>query len=141
MPSFFQSGRFHGVVYITAPSHVCLQVAFAPAPVPEPELVPFPAAGTCSHGTLDPERIRVAVVEASARTNHELGTSFSPAAIGYVLDDSPRYELFGHCAALLVRRLAGGEPFPVASSDGPPLPNKALQRTEAGGGVGSEFQP
>ena len=118
MPSFFQSGRFRGVAYITGPSHICLQVAFASAPVPQPELVPFPAAGTCSHGPLDPERIRAAVVEASASTNHKLGTSFFPAAIGYVPTDSPRYELFGHCAALLVRRLARGEPFPVAFSGG-----------------------
>ena len=118
MPSFFRSGRFHGVIYITGPSHVCLQVAFASVPVSEPELVPLPAVGTCSHGTLDPGCIRAAVVEACASTNHELSTSFFPAAIGYVPNDSPRYELFGYCAVLLVRRLASGEPFPVTSSDG-----------------------
>ena len=129
MPSFFQSGRFHGVICITGPSHVCLQVAFASAPVPEPELVPFPVAGTCSHGTLDPERIRTAVVEASTQANYELGTSFFPAAIGYIPNDSPHYELFSHCTALLVHRLVSGAPFPAVSSGGPPLPNNALQRT------------
>jgi hypothetical protein len=116
MPSFFQSDRFHGISYITGPSHVCLQVAFSQQPTAEPELVALPPAGSCSHGTLDPLRIRSAVLEAAEETNRDLGTSFFPTAIGYVPNDSPRYDLFGYCTSLLVRRLASGETFTPSSS-------------------------
>ena len=116
MPSFFQSGRFHGISYITGPSHVCLQVAFTSQQTSEPELIPLQPSGSCSHGLLDPQLMRAAVIEATADSNSDLGTSFFPAAIAYVPNDSPRYDLFGYCAALLVRRLASGESFPPASS-------------------------
>ena len=116
MPSFFQSGRFHGVSYITGPAHVCLQVAFVSQPTPEPELVALSPIGSCSHGLLDPQRVRSAVVEAATETNRKLGSAFHPAAIAYVPNDSPRYELFGHCATLLIRRLACGEEFGAVSS-------------------------
>ena len=116
MPSYFQSDRFHGITYITGPSHVCLQVAFSQQPTADPELVALQPLSSCSHGALDPHRIRSAVLDAAAETNRDLGTAFYPTVIGYVPNDSPRYDLYGYCTSLLVRRLASGESFTPASS-------------------------
>ncbi len=119
MPGYIQSGEFYGVSYITGPSHVLLQVAFSAVPVSEPSLVALPAVSALPHAILDPQQILSAVVNAAIATNAELGTAFFPAVIRYVADDSPRYSLYGHCATLLVRRLASGELFQSASTTVP----------------------
>jgi len=111
MPSYTQSGEFYGVSYITGPAHVLLQVSFASVPVSEPSLVALPAVSALPHTALDPQQILGAVLSAATATNAELGTAFFPAVIRYVADDSPRYSLYAHCATLLIRRLASGEPF------------------------------
>ena len=116
MPQYFQSGRFPGISYITGPSHVSLQLAFVGQLEHEPELIALQPSGRCSHATLDPQRVRSAVVEAANETNRDLGTAFFPAAIAYVPNDSPRYDLFGYCTTLLLRRLSNGEPFQPAPS-------------------------
>ena len=116
MPTYLQSGEFYGVSYITGPAHVLLQVAFSSVPVAEPSLVALPAISTLPQTALDPQQISRAVLDAAATTNAELGTAFFPAVIRYVADDSPRYPLYGHCATLLIRRLASGEPFAPATN-------------------------
>jgi hypothetical protein len=116
MPRFFQSGEFRAVSFITGPAHVLLQIAFAPHPVADPSLVELPPVTPGSQRTVDPEQIRSAVLDATATTNAELGTSFHPALIRYISDDSPRYDIYTHCTALLIRRMASGEPFDPAAS-------------------------
>lgn len=115
MPIYSQSGEFYGVAYITGPAHVFLQVAFSSVPAPEPTLVGLPAVSALRHTAPDPLEIRRAVLDAAARTNAELGTAFFPSVIRYVTDDSPRYPLYGHCASLLIHRLAGGDSFEPAT--------------------------
>ena len=115
MPSYTQSGEFYGVSYVTGPSRVLLQVSFTSVPVLEPSLVAMPAVSVLPHAALDPQQILGAVLSAATATNAELGTAFFPAVIRYVADDSPRYSLYAHCANLLIRRLASGEPFQVVT--------------------------
>ncbi len=115
MPSFFQDGEFYMTSYITGPTHVLLQLAFAPQPIAAPSLVELPAVTSDAERTVDPQQIRSAVLAASASTNAELGTSFHPAVIRYVADDACRYDIYAHCAALLIRRLAAGESFEPAT--------------------------
>ncbi|MEP6672232.1 MAG: hypothetical protein ABJF10_23920 [Chthoniobacter sp.] len=116
MPTYVQSGEFYGVSYITGPSHVFLQIAFSSVPVSKPSIVGLPATRALAQTTLDPQQICSAVVDAAATANAELGTTFFPAVIRYVPDDSPRYPLFSHCTILLIRRLASGEPFAPATN-------------------------
>lgn len=111
MPSFFQSGRFHGISYITGPSHVCLQIEFASQPTLEPRLVALPPFGNCSHGALDLRCVLSEVIDAASETNRDLGSKFFPSVIRYSPNDSPYYDLFGYCTSLLVRRLASGGSF------------------------------
>ena len=115
MPSYTQSGEFYGISYITGPAHVMLQVAFSAVPVSEPSLVALPAVSALPHTAPDPQQILSAVLDAATATNAELGTAFFPSVIRYVADDSPRYSLYGHCATLLIRRLASVEPFQAAT--------------------------
>jgi hypothetical protein len=69
------------------------------------------------HAALDPQQVLGAVLKASTATNADLGTAFFPAVIRYVADDLPRNSLYAHCATLLIRRLASGEPFqPVTTT-------------------------
>jgi len=74
-------------------------------------LVTLPAVSSLPHAALDPQQILGAVLNAATAANAELGSAFFPAVIRYVADDSPRYSLYAHCATLLIRRLASGEPF------------------------------
>lgn len=111
MSSYVQVGEFFSVAIITGPQHVLVQIAFSSVPVAEPSLVALPAVGKSPARPLDPQQICRAVLDAAAATNAELGTSFHPATIRYVADDSPCYPLYARGADLIIRRLASGEPF------------------------------
>lgn len=101
-----KDGR-HFIAYITGPSHVLLGIAFGSAPV-VPSLHRESRQGGCDHGPLDEAQISRAVLEGAAKANVQL----HPAEIVYVENDSPRYDLYKHCAYLLAKRVAAGEPFP-----------------------------
>ena len=101
MPEFGHKDGFDTVSLITGPSHVFLGIRFGDGPV---ELVKHPPIGNCRHGALDESRIREAVRSGLAKANAEGGTLLDAAAVQYVENDSPRYEMFERCAYLLASR-------------------------------------
>lgn len=98
MPQFGHKDGFDTVVLITGPSHVFLGIRFGDGPL---ELMKQPPIGSCQHGALNEARIREAVRSGLAKGNAGGGTSFDAAAVMYVENDSPRYDLFERCAYLL----------------------------------------
>jgi hypothetical protein len=68
-------------------------------------MVRLPATGASHHKALDEERIREAVLQGISEAAARLGAELQIAEISYVTDDSPRYEIYQHCAALLAERL------------------------------------
>ena len=124
MPGFSRDNDTYFVSYVTGPSHVRLGLAFAATPAP---LVIHRESrkNSCNHGPLDESRIREAVVAGVAHAAKQL----YPVKIIYLEGDSPRYELFEHCARLLARRVAAGEPFDEVAKM---PPNKSLERTREG---------
>jgi len=115
MPNFSQHGDFYSVAYITGPTHTLLQISLSEAPPGTPSLVPLGTDTGRVPSPLDPQKIGQAVLLGMSRANAELGTAFHPATIRYVIDDTPSYPLYSHCAELLVRRLATGEPFSTST--------------------------
>ena len=112
MPGFTQKdGRFF-VFYITGPSHVLLGLAFGQSPA-EPIMVCQPKSHRCDHEALDERRIRAAVLAGVADSKSEL----HPTEIIYVEDDSPRYEIYQHCAFLLAQRVASGAKFSESNDE------------------------
>src|ERR1035438_3080227 len=100
MPGFTQKdGRFF-VSYITGPSHVLLGLSFGQSSI-EPVMIRQPKSHSCDHGPLDERRIREAVIAGVAAADSNL----YPTEIIYVEDDSPRYEMYQHCAFLLAQRV------------------------------------
>jgi hypothetical protein len=103
-----QIGRIddlHTVSCITGPSHVWLGLVFSDIPKSAPELVERPAIGNCHYGRLDVARILAAVREGIADAN----VGLFPDRIEYVANDSPRYDLYRHCAESLAKH-AGARP-------------------------------
>src|SRR5688572_32274157 len=86
---------------LAGPSHVFLGIRFGEGPF---ELQKEAPNGCCHHDVLDEGRIREAVRSGLARANAETGTSLDAAAVKYVENDSPRYDLFERCAYLLASR-------------------------------------
>lgn len=114
MPHFYQrEGRFF-VSYVTGPSHVTLGLSFDENTALA-QLVKAPAAGKCSHGTLDEARIRLAVTEGIAKACHETGSTLHMREIVYVENGSPNYDLFRYCAYLISTRLLNDEAFSATS--------------------------
>ena len=101
MPQFGHKDGFDTVSLITGPSHVFLGIRFGDGPV---ELVKQPPIGGCEHGALDETLIREAVRSGLAKANAEGGSSLDAAAVMYIANDSPRYEMFERCAYLLASR-------------------------------------
>ena len=101
MPQFGHKDGFDTVSLITGPSHVFLGIRFGDGPV---ELVKQKPIGSCQHGVLDKARIREAVRSGLAKANAEGGPLLDAAAVMYVENDSPQYEMFEHCAYLLASR-------------------------------------
>ena len=106
MPGFTQKdGRFF-VAYITGPSHVLLGIAFGQVRS-EPVMIRQSKSHYCDHVPLDERRIREAVITGVAAADSKL----YPSEIIYIEDDSPRYEVYQHCAFLLAQRVASGAEF------------------------------
>jgi hypothetical protein len=82
----------------------------------EPVLVQEPPVGGCHHAPLEEARIRKAVLDGVAEARQTAGFSLYAAEILYVADDSPRYDIYQHCAYLLAQRPASGAEF-VESSE------------------------
>ena len=101
MPQFGHEDGFDTVSLITGPSHVFLGIRFGDGPL---ELKKRPPIGSCQHGVLDEARIRDAVRSGLSKANAEGGTSLDAAAVLYVENDSPRYQMFERCAYLLASR-------------------------------------
>ncbi len=111
MPSFTTDGHRNFVSYISGPSHVLLGVEWTEEPGGTPILERLAPLGDCRHGELSEARILAAVTEGIAEANRGCGVAYHPSRILYVANDSPRYDLFRHCATLLVQRRAEGTPF------------------------------
>lgn len=101
MPQFGYQDGFDTVSLITGPSHVFLGIRFGDGPM---QLIRRPPVATCQHGMLEENRILDAVLLGLTRANTERGSSLNAAAVLYVADDSPRYEMFEQCAYLLASR-------------------------------------
>jgi hypothetical protein len=101
MPQFGHKDGFDTVALITGPSHVFLGIRFGDGPA---ELVKQPPIGSCHHGVLDEALIRESVRSGLSKANAEGGTSLEAAAVMYVENDSPCYEMFERCAYLLASR-------------------------------------
>ena len=116
MPSFTTDGLRYFVSYITGPSHIRLGVEWAAGPEASVALGRLPPVGGCEHGELSEARVAEAVAAGIAEANRRLGVAYRPARILYVANDSPRYDLFRHCASLLVQRHAEGGHFERAGA-------------------------
>lgn len=101
MPQFGYKDGFDTVSLITGPSHVFLGIRFGDGPV---KLVKQPPIGKCQHSALDESRICEAVRSGLAKASAEGRISLDVAAVMYVENDSPRYEMFERCAYLLASR-------------------------------------
>lgn len=111
MPSFTTDGRRYFVSFITGPSHVRLGIEWAAEPEESVALERLLPIGGCEHGELTETLVAESVDAGIAEANRRLGVAYRPARILYVANDSPRYDLFQHCASLLVQRHADGEHF------------------------------
>jgi hypothetical protein len=92
-------GELYTVNYVTGPSHVWLGLSLSQVPKLSPELVERPAIGECQHGKLDAGK----VLEAVRDGIEEAGVGLFAERIEYVANDSPRYDLYRHCAMQLVK--------------------------------------
>jgi len=101
------------VSYVTGPSHVTLGLSFGESTT-IPQLIELSAIGECLHGTLDEERIQLAVNEDVAKATDESGSALHLTEVVYVENDSPNYDLFRYCAYLISKRLLNKEPFAIA---------------------------
>jgi hypothetical protein len=107
MPQFECQQGFDTVAYVTGPSHVLLGIRFGGAMNTPFELIKRPSVGSCDHALLDERKIIESIEAGVAAANEETGAKLSIAQAFYVEDDSPRYDLFRHCAYLLASRRAG----------------------------------
>jgi hypothetical protein len=115
MPSFFEEGDVRFVSYITGPSHNLLGLEFGSHVARQPELEARPAVGACDHGRIDEAELLKAVVLGVADARPSGRKPLSIRRVVYVVDDSPRYDLYRHCAKLLANRvLAEGRPRGLA---------------------------
>lgn len=112
---FSQRGNRFFVSYVTGPTHVTLGLSFG-GDTDIPLLMSQPAIGACSHGSLDEERLRLAVCEGVAKAASELGSTLRLSEIVYVENDSPNYDLFRYCAYLISKRRLNNESFSNASA-------------------------
>ena len=110
MPQFTKHGHRYFVSYITGPSHVLLGLAFGQADA-APAIFEIPPVGGCHHGSLDEARIRDAVRGGLADARERAAITLHATEIVYVADDSPRYDLYRHCAFLLAERVGRGGEF------------------------------
>jgi hypothetical protein len=110
MPHFTKQGHRYFVTYITGPSHVRLGLAFG-ASDGEPAMIQRPPVAACDHGRLDEESIRAAVRDGLADARDRAGVTVRATEIVYVADDSPRYDIYRHCAFLLAERVGRGGEF------------------------------
>ena len=111
MPHFFQQGDVRFVSFITGPSHNLLGLQFGSHVAGQPVVEAKPAVGACDHGQIDEVELRNAVVLGVADSGAPESATLFVRRIVYVIDDSPRYDIYRHCAKLLARRmLADGLP-------------------------------
>ena len=98
MPTIQREGDLYTLGYITGPSHIWLRIRFSREPIADPEVIAQPGVGECDHGKLDAHRIVGAAVAGAA------AFGLYPQRIEYVSNDTPRYDLYEHCAGLLAKR-------------------------------------
>jgi hypothetical protein len=80
-----------------------LGIAFSGIAQP-PSFVRESPVGGCQHGELDEGKVLAAVMAGI----EEVSTELHPAEIVYVANDSPRYDLYRHCARLLAEQYVSG---------------------------------
>ncbi len=103
MPNFIKEGKYFFVSYVTGPAHVRLGLALTTSTINEPPLLVInPRVGDCCHGAIDEVRLKQAVIDGVKAANLTMGTSVHIIEIVYIPNDSPRYDLFSHCARLIV---------------------------------------
>lgn len=107
MPHFTREDSRYFVSYITGPSHVRLGLSLA-ASATAPVMVRVANPTAHSHGNLDEEKIRQAVINAVARVTRHMNQSLNLAEIVYREGDSPRYDLYEYCAVVLLERILNG---------------------------------
>lgn len=116
MPDFFQQGDVRFVSYITGPSHNLLGLEFGCPAVGQPLMETRPAVGACDHGRIDEAELLKAVALGLADSSASGLKPLAVRRVVYVVDDSPRYDIYRYCARLLASRvLVDG--LPLARDD------------------------
>jgi hypothetical protein len=100
MPTFGRIDDLLVASYISGPSHIWLGIAFSASPIASPKIVVRPAIGDCCDSSLDSERIQDAVTKGI----QDAGIVLSIERIEYVANDSPRYDIYRHCARRMAER-------------------------------------
>jgi hypothetical protein len=104
MPGFSQQGDVRFVSYITGPSHNLLGLEFG-SHDGQPVLEAKPGQGPCNHGRIDEGELLKAVALGVADASASILKPLPVRRVVYVVDDSPRYDIYRHCAKLLASRM------------------------------------
>jgi len=104
MPHFRYQHGFDTVSIITGPSHMLLGIRFSEEPAVTMELIRRPHVGGCGHGILDENRIRESILAGIAAANAKTGAKLTVGQAFNIENDTPRYDLFEHCAFLLASK-------------------------------------
>jgi hypothetical protein len=104
MPTFHQQGDVRFVAYITGPTHNLLGLEFASCDVGQPVLEARQSTAACSHGRIDEAELVKAVFLGLADAGASGSAPLWVRRVVYVVDDSPRYDIYRHCAKLLASR-------------------------------------
>lgn len=101
MPRFFQKGDVGFVSHITGPTHNLLGLEFGVHEVARPILEARAAHGPCDHGRIDEDQLVEAVARGVADAGPAGWPPLSVLRVVYVVDDSPCYDIYRHCAHCL----------------------------------------
>lgn len=99
MPLIKREGDLFTVNYITGPTHNWLGLSLSKSPVVDPIVVTRPTIGQGEHEPLDSKQIVSAFFDGLEHS----GLGFYANRIEYVVDDTPRYDVYRYCALLLAR--------------------------------------
>ena len=113
MPNFTTDSRFHYISFITGPSHNLLGLELGKDTQGKIELIKKPCIGDCDHGMINEAQLLIAIQDGVKKANSEKNAQYSIKSVVYVENDSPRYDIYKHCAELIVKRLYEGGNFAV----------------------------
>ena len=96
------------MTYITGPTHNLLGLAFRKRGGSGLEIEARPAVGGCEHAPIQEDLLAQAVNDGLQDAASEIGVVLQARKIVYVMDDTPAYRIYRHCAKLIACQVAGG---------------------------------